>query len=114
MTLDPAVTQVIIALIINIPIWYVMRSTLQKQKGDAYQALSEALKTTGKTITDLIDELAEVPTLRNELAQVKMDWRADNLGAWANHDELLKHQIPAPYRPKKKYQETGPLGKLTT
>ncbi len=114
MILDPAVTQVIIAIIVNIPIWYVMRSTLQKQQGDAYQALSDALKASGETIEDLIKSLAEMPALRQELAQVKSDWKDDNSGAWELHNQVLDEFGGHPvYRPRKKYQ-TQPLGKMQT
>lgn len=86
----------------------------RKTNSDAYSTLLDALQKSGQTIDDLFGMLAEVPRLRQELSQVKADWKMDNLGAWANHDALLANHLPAPYRPKKKYQDTGPLAAAGT
>lgn len=84
------------------------RNKPQLDSSSAYSTLLDALQKSGKTIEDLMEMLAEVPHLRQELAQVKADWKMDNLGAWANHDKLIEHQIAPPYRPSKRYA-TGPL-----
>ena len=106
--IDPIFSQILIAIIVNVPVWYVMRSTARKQGGDAYAALSDALRTSGTTIGELLEQLAELPALRQELAQVKADWRDDNIGAWANHQRLIDHEIEPAYVPRKRYS-TQPL-----
>jgi hypothetical protein len=110
MNIDPAMQQIILAVIINVPIWYLMRANLRKTNTDAYEALATALQTSGKTIGELFEMLSELPELKDELEKVKRDWRADNQGAWANHDELVSHELQPPYVPRKRYA-TGPLAK---
>jgi hypothetical protein len=112
MTSEQVLT-IILAVMVNIPIWLGMRWNMRKTSGDAYGTLVEALNKSGKTIGELFDELGEVPQLRKELADVKADWRLDNQGAWVNHDQLVENQIPPRYKPRKRY-ETGPLAEKKT
>lgn len=109
MSIDPVFAQIVVAFLINAPIWYLMRANLRKTNTSAYAELTVALQTSGKTIGELFEMLAELPNIKAELEQVKQDWRVDNQGAWANHDELISNNLKPPYVPRKRYS-TGPLG----
>jgi chromosome segregation ATPase len=67
MNIDPVLAQFIITAIVAVPVYLKMRSEWMKSKGDAYESLSTALRTSGQTIDDLFKMLSDVPKMRAQL-----------------------------------------------
>jgi transposase len=84
MTLDPIAAQIILAIMVNAPIWYLMRANFRKTNTDAYDSLSNALQTSGKTIDDLFRMLAEVPKLQQQVAELREELE--------RRDEIIESQ----------------------
>lgn len=71
--IDPSIASIIVALLINVPTWIMLRSNQRKSGSDAYSTLLDALQKSGQTIEDLFNMLAEVPQLRSELKAAQSD-----------------------------------------
>jgi len=100
MNIDPIAAQLIMALLINIPIWYVMRGNLRKTNTDAYETLLAALRTSGQTIDDLFKMLAEVPQLKSQLDDMQDELDDLRLGVGILTTQLLKRNIQPDWRPR--------------
>jgi hypothetical protein len=100
MTIDPIASQIIIALIINLPIWYLMRANFRKTNTDAYESLSAALQTSGQTIDDLFKMLAEVPAMKNQLDDMAEEIEDLRLGVGILTAQLVKHRLEPEWKPK--------------
>jgi hypothetical protein len=100
MTIDPVAAQIILAIIVNIPIWVLMRANFRKANTDAYESLATALHTSGQTIDDLFKQLAEVPALKAQLDAVEAEIEDLRLGVGILTTQLLKRNIEPEWHPR--------------
>jgi hypothetical protein len=100
MTLDPIAAQILIAIMINAPIWYLMRANFRKANTDAYESLSAALQTSGKTINDLFLMLAELPDLQNKLDEMETEMADLRLGVGILTSQLVENHIKPNWKPR--------------
>jgi hypothetical protein len=100
MTIDPISAQIILAIIVNIPIWVLMRANFRKTNTDAYESLATALHISGQTIDDLFKQLAEMPALKAQLDAMEAEIEDLRLGVGILTTQLLKRNIEPEWHPR--------------
>jgi|WetSurMetagenome_2_1015567.scaffolds.fasta_scaffold11081_12 hypothetical protein len=93
MTIDPEVWKFVGLLLVNIPIWYVMRANLKKTESGAYSELMAALRTSGQTIDDLFKQLSEVPALQRQVGELREELRKRDLTIEAQNDVIREQNL---------------------
>jgi hypothetical protein len=98
--IDPLLYQFVLAVMVNAPIWYLMRANFRKTNTDAYASLSNALQTSGKTINDLFVMLAEVPGLQSKLEEMESEMADLRLGVGILTKQLVENGQTPEWKPR--------------
>jgi hypothetical protein len=104
---------IIIALLINVPTWLMLRSNARKNSSDAYSTLLDALQKSGQTIEDLMTQLSQFPELKMRVEKQDMMFNSLLKGSWQLHNQVKDMGGVPVYTPPKEYV-TGELGKMAT
>lgn len=105
MSIDPVAASIIVALIINLPAWWALKSASQKARAETQSEQTKRDR--------LEDEITERVLKRADDEIKRFEERFNSLlrGAWQLHGQVLELRGTPVYTPPQKY-ETGPLGNL--
>lgn len=107
--MDAQIATVIIALLINVPTWYLLRENKRRAGAEARLIEVEITERVMKTADDEMSrQQAEIDELRRQVEYMRAEFRSLLQGAWALHGQVKLLGGEPVYVPP---SDTGPLHK---